>query len=263
MCWEYLSLSQSTGRRRALAAHACRSHALTFARVAIAAWLLGAASSAMAHEIAWVWPGSDAPPERFAEAAVVVETLLFHGEAVQRRPRSRPLVLNRDARVVPVIHIESRAGVAAHYSVTQREAVIAAVHAHTASASAGRIQLDFEAPGRQREAFIALVAEVRAALRADTRLSVTALASWCGEGGWLGRLAADEVVPMLYRLGPAQAWWRERWGSHRGALDPRCRAQALGASMQEPPPAELLASYARVYWFNERNWSRTPHLQLP
>jgi hypothetical protein len=43
---------------------------------------------------------------------------------------------------------------------------------------------------------------VRATLPAGRELSMTALASWCDTERWLGTAPVDEVVPMLFRMGP-------------------------------------------------------------
>jgi hypothetical protein len=223
-----------------------------------------------AENIAWVWPGGDAPPAGFSQVAAVVETLVLQGRGVQRSPRARPLLLAPGTALIPVVHVQSRADTPDALAPAQQTAVVAAMLRHVGAASAGWVQLDFEAPERQRESYLALVRMLRAALPPGLRLSVTAQAGWCGRSpgaaeGWLARLPADEVVPMLYRLGPQAEAWRARWrelpaagavGSTAARLDPRCTEGALGFSMQEPPDPALRAQARRAYWFHERHWSR-------
>ena len=58
-----------------------------------------------------------------------------------------------------------------------------------------------EARPSQRETYLRLVKQIRTTLPTDVRLSVTALAWWCRSDAWMDTLAADEVVPMYFRMG--------------------------------------------------------------
>lgn len=217
-------------------------------------------ASSLAHGVAWIWPDSNGP-RRYREAAVLVESLTLRASGVERGGRQQPMALPAGVRLLPVVHVEAAADAPADFTPAQREAVIAAVrrHAGTAAAGAGLLQLDFEAPPRQREAYRALVAAAREALPADVRLSVTALAHWCTQGDWLDRLDADEVVPMLYRLGGHADDWRRRFERGDAGLARRCRGPALGFATHDPPPPALLARAARPYWFDEAAWSNPSH----
>jgi hypothetical protein len=172
-------------------------------------------------------------------------------------PRTQPLILPMGVRVLPVLHVEAGPDAPDVLSDAQRDALVDAFarHAADAAAGAGMIQLDFEAPRRQRASYQALVAAIRAALPASVKLSVTALGHWCTQGAWLDRLPVDEVVPMLYRMGPQSSRWRERWLHDDPALAARCRGPALGFATNDPPPAALLARTLRPYWFDESAWS--------
>lgn len=220
-------------------------------------------ASSLAGGTAWIWPASNGPlsaqddTASYREAAVLVESLVLRGDGVERGGRTQPLALPAGVRVVPVVHVESAPGTPAGFTPAQSEAVVAAVrrHARLATAGAGVLQLDFEAPARQREAYRELVARVREALPAGLRLSVTALAHWCTQGDWLDRLPVDEVVPMLYRLGPRADDWLRRFVQDDTGLARRCRGPALGFATNDPPPPALLARTARPYWFDESAWS--------
>lgn len=215
--------------------------------------------------VAWVWPGSNGP-QRAGEVAVLVESLILRGHGVERSGRTQPLAVPADVRLVPVIHVEAADDAPAEISDRQRRAIVAAVQRHASLAGSGTLQLDFEAPTRQREAYRTLVATLRDALPTHVRLSVTALAHWCTQGDWLDRLPVDEVVPMLYRLGPHADDWRRRFTQGDPALARRCQGPALGFATNDPPSSALLARATRPYWFDEAAWanpSRPPRHIAP
>jgi hypothetical protein len=86
----------------------------------------------------------------------------------------------------------------------------------------------------------------------DVAISVTALASWCFNESWTSQLTADEVVPMLFRMGYDGRRLRahlENGGDFRGR---ECRS-SLGVAMDELPPA--VPSGRRVYVFSPRRWT--------
>ncbi len=80
---------------------------------------------------------------------------------------------------------------------------------------------------------------------------MTALASWCADDRWLSGLPVDEIVPMLFRMGPANEAFRDLARSSRTA-QPECR-QAVGTSLDEP--LDLARDHRRVYAFNPRSWT--------
>ncbi|MET0351188.1 MAG: hypothetical protein ABW067_15460 [Rhizobacter sp.] len=237
--------------------------ALLFASLAAGA----SPMASRAREVAWVWPGSAVPGGAgWHEAAVLLESIDLDGEQVVRRPRRLGLVAPKGLAVTPVVHVQSGPRGGARFTEAERRAVVAALRGAAEVATAGVVQLDFEAPRRQRDAWRELVAETRAALPTSVRLSVTALASWCHGGAWLDGVAADEVVPMLYRLGPDSRDWLRRWRDAPDSLHARCRGPAVGFSAQERPEPAIAGRYIRRYWFNERNWplsASTPTAHAP
>jgi hypothetical protein len=222
-------------------------------------------AASLAQGVAWIWPDSNGPQSTggrpYREAAVLVESLVLRASGVEHGGRQQPLAVPVGVRLVPVVHVEAAADAPADLTPAQCGAVLAAVrrHAGMAAAGAGLLQLDFEAPPRQREAYRALVAAAREALPANVRLSVTVLAHWCTQGDWLDRLSADEVVPMLYHLGAHADDWRRRFEQGDAGLAHRCRGPALGFATQDPPPPALLARATRPYWFDEAAWSNPSH----
>lgn len=220
--------------------------------------------ASLARGVAWIWPDSlgpqagagGGPAVPYREAAVLVESLVLRAQGVERGHRQAPLALPEGAKLLPVIHVESAADAPDTFTPRQHDALMAAVRrqAPLAAIGAGMLQLDFEAPARQRLAYVQWVQAVRQALPAGVKLSVTALAHWCTQGDWLDKLPVDEVVPMLYRLGPHAQPWRARFAEGGATLARRCRGPALGFATGEPPPARLLARTARAYWFDEARW---------
>jgi hypothetical protein len=66
----------------------------------------------------------------------------------------------------------------------------------------GSVQIDFDARQSDRPLYAALLRETRARLPRTTRLSITALASWCADDPWIDTAFVDEIVPMLFQMGP-------------------------------------------------------------
>jgi len=186
----------------------------------------------------------------YREAAVLVEMLVIRDQDVERMPRTQPHVLPVGVRRLPVLHVEAASDEPDTLSDAQVGDIVAAFmrRVDEAAAGAGILQLDFDVPRRERASYRALVARLRAALPPQLKLSATALAHWCSESDWLDRLPVDEVVPMLYRLGPQATRWRSQWLRGDATLAARCRGPALGFATDDPPPAELPARTSRHCW---------------
>ncbi|MEY2633799.1 MAG: hypothetical protein RIR00_2453 [Pseudomonadota bacterium] len=220
-------------------------------------------AASLAQGVAWIWPRSNGPLRwqgldlRYREAAVLVESLRLTADAVEHGGRKQRLAVPESVRLLPVVHVETGDAAPDALSEAQSRTIIRALlrQAPAARAGAGMVQLDFEAPRRQRQSYIALVTALRAALPPEVRLSITALAHWCSEGDWLDRLPVDEVVPMLYRLGDDAAQWRQRFAQPAARLSRRCQGPAMGFATDEPPPRALLARIERPYWFDNAAWS--------
>jgi len=227
----------------------------------IAAWplmlmalLLSAQAHAAAAVIPWIWDGGQWPRGGVDEAAVVVDDVLLRGATMTLHPGSRrgdkPAVL----RVTPVVHVEMSQREPPQnperFHADIRDLVLFAATRSTS----GWVQLDLEARPSQRLFYQALVSDVHQRLGGNVRLSVTALAWWCGSRDWLDpeALPAEEVVPMFFRMGREAPRYRDILVREPGRLDPRCRGAAIGSSTAEPLPAAALAPYTRQYVFNSR-----------
>ena len=94
---------------------------------------------------------------------------------------------------------------------------------------------------------------VRAALSPSTLLSMTALASWCAHESWFDDLPVNEVVPMLFRMGPGGAQIRSDFAVGGDFPSAKCRT-ALAVSADAPivhAPADR-----RLYLFSPRSWRK-------
>lgn len=216
------------------------------------AWLPPSDSSPDA--IAWLWKDASVPAFSRAAVAVVDRHVWLVGDKVLVRPGARPRALARATAVIPVVHVEIDP---LHPPTTLRQAepvVLDAMRSAARATTSGWVQLDLEARPSQRADYRALVQSIRAALPHEVKLSVTALAWWCRSGAWLDGLAADEVVPMFFRMGRDQAALREIVARRPAALHPLCRAGSAGFSRQEAFPRDVAARYRRTYWFDETGW---------
>jgi hypothetical protein len=119
-------------------------------------------------------------------------------------------------------------------------------------ANRSMIQVDFDATASQRGFYRTLLIELRKQLPPATKLSITALGSWCQGDNWLGDLPIDEAVPMLFRMGLDRNAILSRLAGD-GFKATRCNSSA-GISTDEhlnnPPPV------SRLYLFNPNGWNR-------
>ncbi len=225
------------------------------------ALLISAAATAPAQEvrapaeqIAWLWDKASLPEWSQGHAAVVVEHIHLTGDEIRRRPRlDRPPVLV-STRVTPVVHVEVSTLRPPAGIERSRELILDAMRRASALSTSGWVQLDMEARPSHREFYRSLVRDIKAALPPTTRLSVTALAWWCRSGNWLDGLAADEVAPMLFRMGKDAELLRQMWSATPEKLHPRCRSGAIGRALQEPLAANTLSRYVRIYSFDAKHW---------
>ena len=189
--------------------------------------------------------------------AVYTATVSLAAGQVVWRPRLHPLMLAPDATRIAVIHVEPAAGHGRPLDAALRGFLVDKMVVEARRPNVVELQLDYEAPRSEREFLRALVTELRQALP-DTRLSMTALASWCMYDDWVRELPVDEVVPMVYRMGADREPIRRWLDAGRDFRVPRCR-QAVAVSLGDPPPR--LPGGRRRFVFNPHSWSSTEEAQ--
>ena len=204
--------------------------------------------------VLWAWERPEdlrfVDPDRVS-VAPLVGTVRLHAGGLDVRPRSNALRLPAGVDVLPVVRVEVDRRSPPRLDGALADRAAAAV---VGLARGAAVQVDFDAALSQRQFQRQLVERIRRRLPEGAFLSATALASSCLDGG-AALLAVDEhldeVVPMLFRLGPEAAPLRRRLA--RGLpLPPPCD-RALGLATDEPA-STVPPSHVRLYLFAPRAW---------
>ncbi|MBV6323710.1 hypothetical protein [Duganella violaceipulchra] len=224
-------------------------------RLAMCALLL-CHCAARAQAVAWLWDEALLPAWSQPEAAVLHRHILLSGDTARTRPRMRQPAMPAATRVTPVLHVEVSTVNPPRDIEASRAMIVRALLDAAADSTSGWVQLDMEAKPSQREFYRLLVKQLRGALSPQIKLSVTALAWWCRSPAWLDGLAADEVVPMFFRMGRDSASMRDIVEQSPATLHASCRAGSAGFSPQEPFTPQVAARYRKTYWFDRHAWKR-------
>lgn len=203
--------------------------------------------------VVWAW---ERPEDlRFltapTEIAVQVGFVEIAGDRVRARGRRFPLLADSTRVTTAMVHVQIDPRTPAAWTPAVRAATAAAVLGYLRVANLPRAQVDFEVRRSQREILLDLLHDVRAGLPPGMRLSMTALASWCGED-WLSAAPVDEVAPMLFRMGPAGEALKAKLAAGGDLRDLRCR-KALAVSTDAPITRSPTGR--RVYLFSPRSWT--------
>jgi hypothetical protein len=205
--------------------------------------------------ILWAW---ERPEDlnfidpREVGVGVLAMTVQLKDEQIHMRPRQQPLQIPKGTYLIAVTRIETDKQSRPAFSAEQRNGIIAVVVKLLANPRVTAVQIDFDAAQSEREFYRELLVELRKHLPETMPLSITALASWCLYDDWIAGLAADEAVPMLFRMGLDSKQVVNRLEAG-GDFRPEIARQSLGISTDEPLPR--LPSGRRVYIFTERPWS--------
>ena len=150
----------------------------------------------------WAWERSE--DLRFlagrpVRVAFLERTVTLRSGRLSVERRHQPLRVAPDTPLVAVVRIEA-SGVS---SPVDRAGEVAREIADSAALPrVEMVQIDFDARQSDRPFYAALLRDIRARLPRSTRLSMTALASWCADDPWIDATSVDEVVPMLFQMGP-------------------------------------------------------------
>jgi hypothetical protein len=215
------------------------------------------ALAAAGTDIPWLWDRTWPSQFQSPELAVLVHNIELRGTSLRERPRLQVPVLAPSTKVTPVVHVEFNLLEPPVQPGAFNDAIRDVVVSAAQMSTSGWVQLDYEARPRGRVAYLQLVRDIRQALPAKVRLSVTALAWWCQDGAWLDTIAADEVVPMVFRMGPDADRLRKLLREQPQKLHPHCRGPAVGLARQEPQLNDMSHRYARRYWFDYKGWKDT------
>ena len=207
---------------------------------------------AQTGRVIWAWERPerlDALPPGIGIAAVTGFVQLRGNAVAMARGRRFPLVLGAGRpQPIGVVHIEIDQSVPLVWTDTLRGQVVSAALSFALGFHV--VQIDMEVRASQRGALLDVLAGVRAGLAPGTRLSMTALASWCDSEHWLADAPVDEIVPMLFRMGRQGSRLRNKLAAGGDFAEPRCRS-AVGVSLDAPL---VVPDDRRVYIFNPRPW---------
>jgi hypothetical protein len=231
----------------------------TPSRIALCLGLaLAPCHAAASQQVAWLWDEARLPPWSTHEAAVLQRHILLTGDSQLTRPRMRWPVMPAATEITPVLHVEVSTVNPPVDIEASRAMIVGALLDAAAVSSSGWVQLDMEARPSQRDFYRSLVRQLRNELPSRIKLSVTALAWWCRSPAWLDGLAADEVVPMFFRMGRDGAAMRTLLEQSPATLHASCRAGSAGFSPQEPFARQVVERYRKTYWFDRHAWKRAP-----
>jgi hypothetical protein len=206
----------------------------------------------------WSWDRAD--DLRFIDpadtgVAYLAGSIRLGAEGIAAVPRRNPLLLTPGTATLPVIHIAlDRAHPPALDNPARDRLVAAILEMNPAGAAA--LQIDFEVTQSQ-QAFLAATIRMLRQKLPGVRLSMTALSAWCLNEHWLDALPVDEVVPMLFRLGPDRLRIAAHFSAGGDFRDPRCRG-SFGIATDEIRHAGFDAprlSGRRAYVFSPQRWS--------
>lgn len=210
----------------------------------------------------WSWDRAD--DLRFIDpadtgVAYLAATMHLADDQVVVVPRRNPILMPSQAQRVAVFHIELDRDHPPKLDTMQRAALIDAI-AGQAPPSGAAVQIDFEVAQSQQAFLTATATDLRQRLP-STPMSLTALSSWCLTERWIGKLPVDEIVPMLFRLGPDRHRTLAHFTAGGDFATQPCRA-SLGIATDELADIAPLAARLkgrRVYVFSPKPWTATTY----
>jgi hypothetical protein len=203
----------------------------------------------------WAW---ESPQDlRFLEhgegVAFLGGELLLEGRTARWTPRRNPLLVSPGTFLIAVLRVETRA---ADHTPEQAEAIADRATGLLSLPRVKGLQVDFDARDSERAFYADALRRLSRRLPADLPLSITALASWCLDDGWISEAGlggiVDEAVPMLFRMGPEEARIRQRLARGERFREPLARFSA-GISTDELLPR--LRGRRRYYVFHPGSWT--------
>jgi hypothetical protein len=185
---------------------------------------------------------------RTTGVAYLAKTIYVFGDTVRERPRMQPLKIPDDTALVAVIRIESDPNHPAALSPEQRHAVLESILQVANRNSLRAIQIDYDARLSERKFYRELIKDLHEHLPSNLPLSMTALASWCLDDNWISDLPVEEVVPMMFEMGPAKLSVNEYLRSGGDFRSGVC-GQSVGLATYEKSAVKTAGK--RIYWFSK------------
>lgn len=183
--------------------------------------------------------------------AFLASTVRLEGGGAEVFPRRQPLRVRPETPLVAVVRVERGRERASSPTAGQRAAVVAAAVEAAGLPRVSELQLDWDAVTSERDAYAAILAELRQRLP-HLRLSITALASWCFGDPWILGLPIDDAVPMLFEMGSDGPSIRRALERSLDFRLPICRS-SVGLSTREL--RGRLPPERRLWLFHDRPWT--------
>jgi hypothetical protein len=186
--------------------------------------------------------------------AYLAGSILLAAEGIAAVPRRNPLLLLPGTVTLAVIHITLDRGPPA-LDDTARDRLVAAILS-LQPAGATALQIDFEVTQSQQR-FLAATIEMLHRQLPETKLSMTALSAWCLNEHWLDSLPVEEVVPMLFRLGPDRLRIAAHFSAGGDFRAAQCRS-SFGIAADETERSGFAApslTGRRAYVFAPKRWT--------
>ncbi len=202
-------------------------------------------------------------------------TIYLRGASVSFRPRTQKLKVPPGTQTIPVFRIESLRAGGAEGAVPPGppQSVAARFVAQTVAtrlkelASTDNVQIDYDALEDERPFYRNLLRELRRQLPNKTRISITALASWLLCDRWLRDGDADEVIAMIFNIGPDRK--KVLQTVKKQPLDSGTKAVvSIGISANESDTnetifnAKLQRQTDTLYVFSSRPWTKERFLAI-
>ncbi len=203
----------------------------------------------------WTWERSDDLSFASSEQTVapLIATLIQVGNDVSFKPRRNPFKTRLGAKILPVFRLEAYKTQSLNVAACTQYllGVIKSNNYH-------EIQLDFDAKKSQRSAYKELIDSLKKQMP-NLKISITALASWCVDDGWIETLDIEYAVPMLYRMGDDAHKIMHSFSSTLAWPVKKCQnnvAFEVQGTFIKP------TRNAKVFLFNNKAWSEKDWLKL-
>lgn len=203
-----------------------------------------------------------------ADIAYYAGTMYLHQGRLffQERSKYKPLKISSGVKAYPVIRIETE-GKAGH--LQNQDEIVAGISRAVLSQEKlqieradmpQKIQIDFDAREDERSFYQALLKDLRGKLSRDTRLEITALASWCTGESFIKDELCDRQIPMLFSMGVDKKE-SKKTRSILAHID-KSRYKTIGISINEPKTNQavkesgLVANSTDLYLFSSTPWTK-------
>jgi hypothetical protein len=209
------------------------------------------------EDLSWISPQT-------MGVAYLAETIDLKRDGLRFRLRRQPLSVPEGTSMVAVVRLNIDPDSRQQLTASLAQDLAGRIARFSTYKNVKAVQVDFDARQAERAFYARLLHVLRQTLPASCGLSITALSSWCACDNWMSELPVDEIVPMLFSLGPEKQmilnWLQDGHKfSHR-----QCR-QALGVSIDEPAVNKVIfplmlnqatGDRMRVYIFSSKPWSK-------